>query len=79
MARERHNLTYLGLAVLGGVVGVTLGLLLAPAPGRLTRRRLTEGAGEVADKSQDVVQGVADYLQEALSEGRRTLSRVVNG
>ena len=72
-------MTYLGLAVLGGAVGVTLGLLLAPAPGRLTRRRLSEEASNVVDKGQDVVDGVAEYLQEALSEGRRTFSRVVNG
>ena len=79
MARGKHNLSYLGLAVLGGVVGVTLGLLLAPAPGRLTRRRLSEGASNVVDKGQDAVEGVAEYLQEAVSEGRRTFSRVVNG
>ena len=79
MARGKNNLTYLGVALLGGVVGAALGLLLAPAPGRDTRRRLAGGASGLFDRGQDVVQGVADYVQEALTEGRRTLSRVVNG
>jgi len=73
------RLTYLGMALLGGAVGAAIGLLAAPAPGRQTRRRLADGAEGLLDRSHDVVLGVADYVQEALGEGRRTLNRVVNG
>jgi len=79
MTRGRRTLTYLGMALLGGAVGAAIGLLSAPAPGRQTRRRLADGAEGLFERSQHVVHGVADYVQEALGEGRRTLSRVVNG
>ncbi len=32
--------TYIGVAVMGGVVGAVVGLLLAPGPGNETRRRI---------------------------------------
>ena len=35
-----HTRTYVGVALLGGVVGAVLGLLMAPAPGDETRRRI---------------------------------------
>lgn len=76
---SKRNWTYVGVALIGGVAGVVAGLLMAPAAGRDTRRRLAEEAGGLIDRSQSVVDGVAEYVQEALTEGRRTLSRVVNG
>jgi gas vesicle protein len=36
----RRTSTYVGIAVLGGVVGAVVGLLVAPAPGNETRRRI---------------------------------------
>jgi gas vesicle protein len=79
MTRGQRNLTYLAMALLGGAVGAAIGLLAAPAPGRQTRRRLADEAEGVLERGQDVMQGVADYVQEALGEGRRTLNRVING
>jgi len=32
--------TYIGIAVMGGVVGAIVGLLVAPGPGNETRRRI---------------------------------------
>jgi len=43
--------TYIGMALLGGVVGVALGLLAAPGPGTETRRRMS-GRMSVADQEQ---------------------------
>ncbi len=36
----RRTSTYVGVALLGGVVGAVLGLLVAPGPGDETRRRI---------------------------------------
>ena len=35
-----HANTYLGIALLGGLVGAAVGLLVAPAPGTETRRKV---------------------------------------
>ena len=36
----RRAITYIGIAVVGGVVGAIVGLLVAPGPGDETRRRI---------------------------------------
>ncbi len=41
--------TYLGIAVLGGLVGAAVGLLVAPAPGTETRRKVV-GRSSVEDQ-----------------------------
>jgi gas vesicle protein len=40
MAIAGRTRTYVGVALLGGVVGAVLGLLMAPGPGDETRRRI---------------------------------------
>ena len=40
MASSRRISTYVGIALLGGVVGAVVGVLMAPGPGDQTRRRL---------------------------------------
>jgi gas vesicle protein len=40
MTMARRTSTYVGVALLGGAVGMVMGLLMAPAPGDLTRRRI---------------------------------------
>ena len=40
MTMARRKSTYVGVALLGGVVGALLGLLVAPGPGDETRRRI---------------------------------------
>jgi gas vesicle protein len=64
----RRSFTYLGWVLAGGVVGVAVGLLAAPASGRETRRRLSRR--------------IADLHQETgalLRRGQRNLQAVVNG
>jgi gas vesicle protein len=39
MMTARRASTYMGVALLGGVVGAFVGLLVAPGPGTETRRR----------------------------------------
>ena len=40
MVSGRRTSTYVGVALLGGVVGAIVGLLVAPGPGDETRRRI---------------------------------------
>ena len=79
MSNGRSAATYVGIGLLGAAVGIIAGLLVAPAPGRETRRRLSRRIGEEKEsllrKGQLAVEGVSDYLQET---GRR-VSDVVNG
>jgi len=42
---------YVGLALLGGLVGAAVGLLVAPAPGTETRRKVV-GRSSVEDREQ---------------------------
>jgi gas vesicle protein len=79
MPKGNSSVTYVGIGLLGAAVGIVAGLLVAPAPGHETRRRLTRRIGEEKEalvrKGQLAVEGVTDYLQET---GRR-VNRVVNG
>jgi gas vesicle protein len=40
MTIARRTSTYVGVALLGGAIGMVVGLLVAPAPGNETRRRI---------------------------------------
>jgi gas vesicle protein len=40
MTMARQTSTYVGVALLGGAVGMVVGLLLAPGPGDELRRRI---------------------------------------
>jgi hypothetical protein len=40
MTMARRTSTYVGVALLGGMIGAVLGLLVAPGPGDETRRRI---------------------------------------
>jgi gas vesicle protein len=43
---SRKSLTYVGIALAGGVAGALLGLLAAPYSGRETRRRIARTIGD---------------------------------
>jgi len=75
MSNGRSAVTYVGIGLLGAAVGILAGLLVAPAPGRETRRRLTRRLGEEREallrKGHLAMEGVTDYLQET---GRQVTS-----
>ncbi len=64
---SRKDLTYLGLALVGGAVGAALGLLTAPYSGRETRRRLARTLGDRKDalirRGYQAAGGVSEYLR----------------
>jgi gas vesicle protein len=72
MRDEKTNLLYF---MAGASVGAALGILLAPASGADTRRRLSEGAGrELIGKSReryDAGWRFAEEAAEMYDDGRR--------
>lgn len=79
MTSGRRTRTYVGIGILGAVAGAMAGFLLAPAPGRETRRRVGQRLAMEKDalvrKGQLAVEGVTDVLEE----GKRILGRAANG
>jgi len=64
---SRSNLKYLGIALVGSAVGAAIGLLLAPASGRETRRKLARTIGDRKDaiirRGNQAAEGAASYLR----------------
>ena len=79
MTSGRRTSTYISIGILGAVAGAVAGFLLAPAPGRETRRRVGQRLALEKDalvrKGQLAVEGVSDVLEE----GKRLLGRAANG
>ena len=46
MMSARRTSTYVGVALLGGLVGAVVGLLVAPGPGDATRSRIARSSAE---------------------------------
>lgn len=59
--------------ILGGVLGASLALLLAPEPGRRTRERIRALASEIKDKTSDIADDLRDRVEETLDQGRDVL------
>ena len=81
MSSLKQDLTYLGVALIAGGLGLLVGLLVAPASGRETRRmigrRLDEEKDHLVRKGQRALADVADYVEDQIDEGKRKLNKVV--
>jgi gas vesicle protein len=61
--------------ILGGMLGASLALLLAPESGRRTRERLRDLAADVRDKGLDITEELRDKAEEAVERGREEIGR----
>ncbi len=81
MSSLKQDLTYLGVALVAGGLGLLAGLLVAPASGRETRRmigrRLDEEKDMLVRKGQRALEDVTDYVEDQIDEGKRKLNKVV--
>ncbi len=68
--------TYLALALAGGALGATVALLAAPAPGAVTRRRISRWINDEDPRSH---RHVLDGFNAYYNEGVDLLADVVNG
>lgn len=77
---ERQSGRFLGGMILGATIGAVTGLLIAPRPGRETRRFLKKSADALPELVEDLstsVQLQADRLSEtALVNWEQTLDRL---
>ena len=87
-----HSLKYVGIALTAGIVGAAVALLMAPASGRETRRRLSRRFEEesrrmsrslrsekenLLKKGREALEDVTDYVSEELDAAQKKLSKVV--
>mgnify|MGYP001333538779 CR=1 FL=1 len=71
MAEHRNELSGLlaGLAI-GTVIGTVVGILIAPAPGEETRKRLKGVMEEIPDRTRKATEKVKDLIHRKRCEGR---------
>lgn len=79
MARNNGGANVAGAAILGvlvgGVLGALAGLLLAPASGRETRRRIADTSADARDRTLDFIDESRERMADLVDESR---SRVTN-
>ena len=59
--------------LLGGIVGASLALLLAPQSGRETRRRIKEFAEDIKDKTKEYAEDVKERVTSTVEKGKEFL------
>ena len=64
MVSARRKSTYVGIALLGGVVGAIVGLLVAPGPGDETRRRIARYSIEDQERLLRLAEMGSDVLND---------------
>jgi gas vesicle protein len=66
---------YAGIALAAGAAGAALGLLFAPVPGVVTRRRLAYRI----DEGRHAVSESGRAVRRSIGKGRERIAAVVNG
>jgi gas vesicle protein len=87
-----QSLKYVGVALTAGIVGAAVALLMAPASGRETRKRLSRRFDEesrrmgrtlrdekdnLLKKGREAFEDVADYVSDELDSAQKKISKVV--
>jgi hypothetical protein len=66
---------YAGIALAAGAAGAALGLLFAPVPGVVTRRRLAYRL----DEGREAMSERGRAVRRSIGKGRERIAAVVNG
>lgn len=81
MARNSGGGNVAGAAILGmlvgGVLGAVAGLLLAPASGRETRRRIVDTSADAKDRTLDLIDESRERIADLVDESRSRISDLV--
>ena len=73
--RGRSGLGFLIGFVVGGLVGAGTALLLAPARGDVTRRRIGRRLRRMRDQASERVSGIRDDAEREFRRARRRIKR----
>lgn len=68
MEHSNSSAKLVGALVAGAAIGVAIGLLLAPEKGSDARKKVMDGASDLADKLKDILNNVTGGKNEAASE-----------
>jgi len=86
------SLKYVGVALTAGIVGAAVALLMAPASGRDTRRRIGRRFEEesrrmgrtlrsekehLLKKGREALEDVADYVNDELNAAQKKISKAI--
>ena len=86
------SLKYVGVALTAGIVGAAVALLIAPASGRDTRRRLGRKLEEesrrvgrtlrsekenLLRRGREALEDVADYVNDELDSAQKKISKAI--
>ena len=87
-----QSLKYVGVALTAGIVGAAVALLMAPASGRETRKRLSRRFDEesrkmsrtlrdekdnLLKKGREAFEDVADYVSDEIESAQKKISKAV--
>jgi len=85
MCEKNNSSSFVNGAVLGALVGTVFGILVAPASGSETRRKLRDASDEVADTFEDVkiaarpfIDDLEEKLAPILEEARKAGTPIKN-
>lgn len=81
MSPIKQAVTMVALGIGACAAGLAAGILLAPASGRETRRRMIraveDGQHDLMRRGRRAVEGAADFVEQRVEEGKRRLSHAV--
>jgi gas vesicle protein len=81
MARNSNGANVAGAAILGmlvgGVMGAVAGLLLAPASGRETRRRIADTGVDARNRTLDFIDESRERMADLMDESRSRVADLV--
>lgn len=78
MARDRDSLDLTFAFLLGGIVGATVALLFAPAPGTETRRRIREAGDDLSLNVKEEYGRMRDKAEINVSRLKNRASEGIN-
>ena len=66
-----------GIGLLAGVVvGLAVGILYAPRPGRETREQIREKASDVRDKAAQIIEDAKEKAEEIIQKAKSTAAQI---
>jgi gas vesicle protein len=79
MENSNNTGKMLGVMLLGGAIGATLGVLFAPAKGSDTRRKISRKGSDLSDELQDKFETFMDDVKAEIDMVKNKATELING